>query len=81
MFHLFRTYVAANILCCKCFMSRGGKRAQAKVVPPRAQVRSSPHVSMESKADVTANTEHKVVPMGVVAGVEHEAIFIDGQQT
>jgi hypothetical protein len=32
-FYLFWTYVIANVLCCKCLMSRHGKGVQAKVVP------------------------------------------------
>jgi hypothetical protein len=38
VFYLFQTYIATNALCCKCFMSRRGKRAQAKVVPSGAAV-------------------------------------------
>jgi hypothetical protein len=32
MFHLFQTYVTANSSCCKCFMSRRGKRVLVEAV-------------------------------------------------
>jgi hypothetical protein len=63
MFHLFRTYIAANVLCCKCFISRCGKGAQAKVLPSGAVV----------PACAAASAEHKAVSMGVAAAAEHEA--------
>ena len=33
MFYLFRTYVEANVLCCKCCMTRRGEWARTEVVP------------------------------------------------
>jgi hypothetical protein len=38
MFYLFRTYVAANALCCKCCMTMCGKWAQTEVVSLGAAV-------------------------------------------
>jgi hypothetical protein len=40
MFHLFRTYVVTNALCCERWMSRREKWAQMEVVPLDATVPS-----------------------------------------
>ena len=53
MFHLFRTYVAANALCSKCCMTRCGKWTQVEVVPSGAAV---PRVRVGSEAATVAPT-------------------------
>ena len=55
-------YIAANALCCKCFISKRGEGAQTKVV----------------RAGATAGAEHKAVSMGVAASAEHEDASIGG---
>ena len=58
------------LLYCKCFMSRPGKGAQAKVVPSGAAVAACVR---EPKQMRQHGAEHKVVSMGVAVGVEHKA--------
>ena len=60
---MFWMYVAANALCYKCFMSRRGKGAQAKVVPSGA----------------AAGMVHKAISIGMAASAEHEATSMGGQ--
>jgi hypothetical protein len=77
MLHMMQcpyTYVATNALCCKCFMSRRDKGAQAKVVPSGAAVPAC------ARKQIKVGTEHKAVSMGTTAGVEPEAASMGRQQ-
>jgi hypothetical protein len=68
-------YVATNALYCKCFISRCG-RGRRQRWSSWAQQR----VRVGSEAGAAVGAEYKVVSIGVVVGVEHEATFACGQQ-
>jgi hypothetical protein len=77
MFHLFRTYVAANAFMLQVFHEQVRQGGTCKGGPLG---RSDPRVHAGSKAGAVADAKHQAVSIGVAAGAEHEATSMDEQQ-